>query len=133
MTGRALRRAATFYYLFPGGAEALVPTALSWSRECPFAVTVTFYNRHGAPTAWTIGRDLLAAGLRGPAGAGDVQLLPSLTHRGSVELILDGPDGLAGLRCPRGVLQRFLGATYRAVPAGAEVLPESWFERLVSS
>jgi hypothetical protein len=68
-------------------------------------------------------RELLAAGLDGPAGLGDVSLLPALDDPNRLELIVSNGTGHnACFRIPRAPLAAFLKATDRIVPMGSEVL-----------
>ncbi|MFE7491720.1 SsgA family sporulation/cell division regulator [Kitasatospora sp. NPDC057541] len=83
----------------------------------PFEVRLDFGAEEDA--VWVLSRDLLAAGLRGPAGEGDIHIEPGVTGE-HVFIALSGPDGVALLNAPVRPLARFLRATGRAVPVGAE-------------
>ncbi len=70
---------------------------------------------------WTFARELLAAGLDGWVGIGDVRVWPWTSPRGEfVAVSLSAPDGSALFEAPRRVLVRFLRRTYVAVPRGRE-------------
>lgn len=103
-----------------------VPIVLTWAPRNPLVVTLSFPNAYGGPVCWHVGRELLAAGLLGPAGLGDVTLLPDLVSAARLELILSSPTGRIGFRVPRATLVAFLKSTWRVVPAGAETMPAEW-------
>ena len=105
---------------------------LDWWVDRPFTVQFEFQDTDGWRT-WLVSRELLAAGLEGPAGVGDVQLFPSLDQADCTELVLSCPAGQLGALFTQAALSRFLEETYGHVPAGCEVLPESWFEELIRS
>jgi hypothetical protein len=105
-----------------------VPVLLIWSKHDPYEVGLVFpgTDRSGG-VRWRMARELLADGLAGPAGMGDVAVLPDLVYQGCVELVLSSPDGVIALRVPTRALRSFLRATWRQVPAGAEVQPADSF------
>ncbi|MFE2111076.1 SsgA family sporulation/cell division regulator [Kitasatospora sp. NPDC059463] len=94
----------------------------------PFAVHLDFGAEEGA--VWVVARDLLAAGLRGPVGEGDVHIEPSGTGE-HVFIALGGLSGVALLNAPTRPLARFLRATGRAVPVGSESGRIDW-DRCIS-
>jgi hypothetical protein len=98
--------------LGPGGPVALV---LTWSRADPLTVRMRFPE---AGVQWMVARELLALGLLGPAGLGDVTLLPDLDDPGHLELILSSPDGSVCLQLRRCELVGFLSAIWRLIPGG---------------
>lgn len=71
---------------------------------------------------WIIGRDLLADGLEGPAGEGDIRVWPvEEEHDGSdLYILLNPPDGTALLKAPAREIKAFLRETEAVVPRGAE-------------
>ena len=93
----------------------------SYDPADPYAVTMRLEARSGSVT-WTFARDLLADGLYGPAGDGDVQVWPCLSHHGEAIVIVElcSPDGTALLQTHSRALQQFVDSTFRAVPAGTE-------------
>ncbi|MFC5664310.1 SsgA family sporulation/cell division regulator [Kitasatospora misakiensis] len=98
----------------------------------PYAVQLDF---GGKGAVWVLARDLLAAGLHGPVGEGDVHIEPSGTGR-HVFIALGGPDGVALLNAPARPLARFLTETGRSVPVGSEsdrIDWDSWLHRLLSA
>ncbi|MFC9535663.1 SsgA family sporulation/cell division regulator [Streptomyces sp. NPDC056975] len=91
--------------------------------EDPYAVRLDFgAGEQGA--VWLLSRETLAAGLRGPAGDGDVHIAPS--EGGDVFIALGGGAGVALLTTPAGALARFLAATDELVPAGTEASRINW-------
>ncbi|MGV9351095.1 SsgA family sporulation/cell division regulator [Streptomyces spiralis] len=105
----------------PGGSVA-VPTRLSYSPYDPYAVEVTFRFGQACPVTWVFSRELLAEGLHGPCGQGDVRIWPVLgdARCEALCLVLSAPDGSAVLEVPTAVVERWLKRTYRVVPAGRE-------------
>ncbi|WP_084216478.1 SsgA family sporulation/cell division regulator [Pseudonocardia spinosispora] len=98
-----------------------VVVTMSWSHNDPYAVGLRFPGDDGV--YWLVARDLLASGLSGPAGLGDIAVFPDLANADCLELVLSSPDGAIALRIARAELAAFLDATYGHVPAGAEVQP----------
>ncbi|MDH6121495.1 SsgA family sporulation/cell division regulator [Kitasatospora sp. GAS204B] len=101
---------------------------LRYRADDPLAVRMAFPSeyslderldpRPGAEVVWVFARQLLATGLNLPTGLGDVHIRPS---RGPYTMVeLRAPEGIALLRFEAGDLRRFLSASYRCVPDGAE-------------
>ncbi len=99
-----------------------VSTELFWSPRCPDEVRLTFQTRR-SPVVWVVARELLAAGLDGPAGVGDLSLLPDLRDCRRLLLVLDTPNGRAVLRVRRDVLAGFL-AELPESPSGSGLADE---------
>jgi Streptomyces sporulation and cell division protein, SsgA len=96
-----------------------VPAELVYDTNEPLAVWVTFWSNSGESVVWVFSRELLAGGLTGPVGQGDIGIWPSRKESGySVCLALNSPDGSALLECERDDLVSFVARMY-------EVLPES--------
>ncbi|MDX3232416.1 SsgA family sporulation/cell division regulator [Streptomyces sp. ME19-01-6] len=98
-----------------------IPACLRYEREDPFAVRVSFpptASLDGEAVEWTFGRELLTAGLRGPAGSGDVQVWPCGPHRTVLEF--HAPEGMAMVQFDTDDLQLFLDRSYALVPEGSE-------------
>lgn len=95
----------------------VLEVTLSWRADDPYAVAVTF---PGLDQRWVFSRCLLAAGLTGPAGLGDVSILPDLTDPTRRELILSSPSGRIGFLLEVHAIEEFLGATWAIVAAGQE-------------
>jgi hypothetical protein len=100
--------------------EPIVVT-MTWSRDDPYAVGLRFPGEPGV--YWLVAREVLTAGLAGPAGLGDVAVFPDLFDPGYIELVLSSPDGAVGLRVPLLKLVAFLNETWRHVLPGTEVQP----------
>ena len=106
-----------FDFVRPGGDTAPVETELLYQADDPFAVTMRFHAG-GAVATWIMGRDLLIEGMTAPTGRGDVRLRP---HTGrTLVLELTSDRHVTVFRLPAGTLRKFLDATYRVVPPGAE-------------
>lgn len=71
---------------------------LSWCCADPWLVSVAFLTAPGTEVWWGIGRELLQAGVRYPAGLGDVSVLPDPTDPRYAELALSTDDGRCALR-----------------------------------
>ncbi|GAA1008903.1 SsgA family sporulation/cell division regulator [Streptomyces thermogriseus] len=100
-----------------------VPVTLHYDRRDPFAVRMTFpapATLEGVEACWTFARDLLAAGLKGSEGQGDVRVRPYGYDR--IALEFHSPEGTAVVHVPSGQIRRFLEATDELVPAGLEHL-----------
>ncbi len=106
-----------FDFVRPDGNIAPVETELLYEADDPFAVTMRFHAG-GTVATWVMGRDLLAEGMTGFAGKGDVRLRPHAARTLALELISD--RHVTVFRLPSGTLRKFLDATYRLVPPGAE-------------
>lgn len=94
--------------------------ALRYDDLDPLAVQIVFpaeASLDGTEVTWTFARELLDAGLRGPAGQGDVRIWPDGLGRSVVEL--HSAEGVAVLEFRGADLRRFLRQTYEAVPAEA--------------
>jgi hypothetical protein len=108
----------------PDRATLPVAASLRFVTSDPYAVHVTFRTgRHSDDpnVVWTFARQLLADGLTGPAGMGDVRVWPITERRGRVvALALCSPSGEALFEVPRDALSDFLQRTYAEVPPGYE-------------
>lgn len=108
--------------LITAEAEELpVSATLRYTAADPLAVHIDFPPEaalDGEGVTWTFGRALLEAGLRGPAGSGDVHIWPCGRDRTIMEF--HSPHGLALLQFRTPALRRFLLRTYAVVPSGQE-------------
>lgn len=103
--------------------EGATPVVSRWSYQVnePYTVSVAFQTEPGAWVEWVFARELLVDGLAGPAGIGDVRLRPRRTPgRTALVLEIESPEGHAVLELDREAASRFLNATTRMVPLGAE-------------
>jgi hypothetical protein len=103
--------------------ECATPVFSRWSYAArdPYVVTLAFRTRRGHWIEWCFARDLLAEGLREPAGLGDVRVRPDLASEDDVLVIeLESPDGYAIVEMRRAEVERFVDATAQVVAFGAE-------------
>ncbi|GGV13569.1 hypothetical protein GCM10010495_29350 [Kitasatospora herbaricolor] len=110
--------------------SALLRVTLRYRADDPLAVRMLFpaeYSLDATGTeeqparpevTWVFARQLLAAGLAGPAGIGDVHVRPALGPHTMVEL--RAAEGVALLRFDTPDLRHFLRLSFRAVPEGEE-------------
>lgn len=99
------------------------PAVLRYRCDDPLAVRVCFppqASLAGSHVEWVFGRDLLAAGLEGPAGEGDVRIRP--LGSGATVLEFHAAVGTAMVRTATEPLRSFLEESYRLVPAHSEHL-----------
>jgi hypothetical protein len=102
------------------GAVPLV-ASMCYSADDPFAIRMAFHVGADEPVEWIFARELLAAGLQGPAGEGDVQVWPS--EDGGLEVLnlaLSSPFGEAHFEAPRAATAEFLHRTYAMISRGRE-------------
>ncbi len=93
---------------------------LDYAAHEPYSVRATFRTSEG-DVNWVFARELLAEGLRKPAGDGDIAVWPSKNSSGDVFcLSLSSPNGQALMEAPRDEIEEFLMRTYTVVPAGSE-------------
>ncbi len=100
------------------GAVPLV-ASLDYCADDPYAIKMAFHVGADEPVEWIFGRELLAAGLRAPAGEGDVQVWPE-DRSDILNIALSSPFGEAHFEAPLSDTAEFLESTYGIVPAGAE-------------
>jgi hypothetical protein len=102
------------------GAVPLV-ASLDYCADDPYAIKMAFHVGADEPVEWIFGRELLAAGLEGPVGEGDVQVWPDDVDGADIlNIALSSPFGEAHFEAPRTELADFLQSSYGIVPAGAE-------------
>jgi hypothetical protein len=94
-----------------GCAPIRIRGVLRWTSTDPHVVAMVFHSGTRAEVTWLVDRDLLTAGVHGPAGLGDVSVLPDLCSDAHRELVLSSPDGHRGLRFPVAALTAFLERT----------------------
>jgi hypothetical protein len=115
----------------PSSLSAEIPAVLGYYRDNPYDVVITFSPGTADEATWVFGRELLAAGIEGPAGEGDVRIsMPSGDAVLSIEL--RSTEGQARLEADVLEVTAFLDSTYRLVPAGTERLDfDADLERLL--
>lgn len=107
----------------PGAVTVPVTAGLSYSRQDPYAVRMSFDVGTDEPVNWTFGRDLLAAGLHAPEGLGSVRTWPSAASAAGekiLNIVLGPPDGYARFEASAAGIEAFLDRTFELVPAGQE-------------
>ncbi|SOD89398.1 SsgA family sporulation/cell division regulator [Streptomyces sp. Ag109_G2-15] len=94
---------------------------LRYEPADPYVVRADFFTDADEPTEWVLGRDLLADGLRGSAGCGDIRIW-SAVSRGDqgMYIALGSPAGTALLEVPVQDVRTFLENTEALVPRGTE-------------
>ncbi|MCX4649346.1 MULTISPECIES: SsgA family sporulation/cell division regulator [unclassified Streptomyces] len=95
--------------------------SLRYETTDPYVVRAAFFTDTDEPVEWVLGRDLLADGLRGSAGCGDVRVW-SAVGRGdqAMYIVLGSPAGTALLEVPVEDVKSFLENTEAVVPRGTE-------------
>ncbi|WP_225823516.1 SsgA family sporulation/cell division regulator [Streptomyces naphthomycinicus] len=98
-----------------------LPAELRYSATDPYAVCLSV----GAPSAlsvdWVFARSLLAQGLHGPAGSGDVVVYPRRRHHpDALRILLRTRTGKAVLEVASAPVVAFLHRTDALVPPGTE-------------
>jgi hypothetical protein len=108
--------------------QTIVPlvASLYYSTEDPYAIRVAFHVGLDEPVEWIFARELLANGLKGRDGLGDVRVWPAPAQGGNaaeqvLHIELSSPFGEAHFEAPIRDVSDFLRRTYRIVPAGEEV------------
>jgi hypothetical protein len=95
--------------------------SLYYRGDDPYAIRMAFHVGTDDPVEWIFARDLLAEGLDGVAGDGDVRVWPSTAaHRDVLNLALSSPFGQAHFEAPLTAMTGFLLRTFEVVPAGRE-------------
>jgi len=100
-----------------------IPAVLHYDRADPFAVRMTFpapATLEGVDVSWTFARELLAAGLEGPEGDGDVRVRPYGYDRTVLEF--HAPEGTAVIHVHSRDVRSFLRRAAELVPVGLEHL-----------
>ncbi|WP_410676273.1 SsgA family sporulation/cell division regulator [Amycolatopsis sp. cmx-4-68] len=106
-----------------GAGPRPVPAELEYDTRDPYAVSVVLHAGASA-VRWLFGRDLLADGLLGRCGDGDVRIGPA-ADPALVVVELTSPEGAAVLEAPATDIAAFLDQTYDSIPAGSE---SDWFD-----
>ncbi|WTO34300.1 SsgA family sporulation/cell division regulator [Streptomyces achromogenes] len=115
-------RAVTAVVSVPDRRGAPLPARLRYDRADPYAVRLSLGRPGTGPVDWVFARDLLAEGLRRPAGEGDVLVFP---RHGclpdTLRIVLRRPGaGAALVELPASETERFLRDTWELVPPGTE-------------
>ncbi|MEU1306706.1 SsgA family sporulation/cell division regulator [Streptomyces shenzhenensis] len=113
-----------------GTGRFTVLAHLTYDAGDPFAVTAVFGHDGHVLARWRLDREMLAEGLRGPVGIGDVRLRPVATGMWQelrIDLLGDvRPDGgrhHAVVYAWAPAVAAFLRESREAVPPGREEVP----------
>jgi hypothetical protein len=108
--------------LIVAGHDGVPLTAgVSYRASDPYAVEMALDTGQADPVRWLFARDLLADGLRGHTGDGDVRIWPSTGgDPGLLNICLSSPDGQAHLQAPLAAVSSFLYRTFDVVRPGHE-------------
>lgn len=120
-----IRSPAVFELIALRAPVVPVKVNLTYHSRDPYAVQASFRTGGGSAVDWVFARDLLHAGLIGPAGRGDVRMQPLPNNPGRVQLELTSPSGHAMFTTCADALGEFLSRTFDAVPRGTEY---SWLD-----
>ncbi|MER7930249.1 SsgA family sporulation/cell division regulator [Streptomyces sp. NPDC096057] len=95
--------------------------------DMPAVITVEFLAERGPSLVWLIGRELLFLGATAMSGSGDVRMWPTLPGgRPSSWLLLESEEVEALFEVPTAALVEWIEATYRVIPAEAEMAGLNW-------
>src|SRR6478736_7608960 len=108
--------AATEMILLSEAALPAVNAELRYSTEDPYAVQMLLSVDQSPAISWVFGRELLMAGVRMPAGIGDVQVYP--THDGVIIELRSGSTA-ARLLAHIPDFTEFTDRSLQIVPFGA--------------
>lgn len=99
----------------------------SFSAKDPYAVSLIFDAEGERPVRWVFSRELLAEGLTGLAGDGDVVLWPESALSGHDNLWIEvGAAHTALFEIPAKPVAEWVAATYAMVPRGQEMAEADW-------
>ncbi|MEU0952502.1 SsgA family sporulation/cell division regulator [Streptomyces niveus] len=98
-----------------------LPVRLTYRATDPYAVEAVFNPGDGQAT-WVFARDLLADGLRGRTGSGDVAVWTSSSDSADARTFIElsPPAGTALISLPHACVREFLDQTTGIVATGAE-------------
>ena len=95
--------------------------SLFYRGDDPYAIRMAFHVGTDDPVEWIFARDLLAAGLREPAGDGDVRVWPGAgVDQRVLNISLSSPFGQAHFEAPLAAMSQFLQRTFEVIPGGRE-------------
>lgn len=102
------------------GLRVSVPARLRYHRADPYAVHLDCHTDLEEPITWLFARELLADGLEGWAGVGDVTIRRSSADPELLAIALSTPGQTAVLHTPADPVRDFLQLCLGVVPFGAE-------------
>ncbi|MGX7827527.1 SsgA family sporulation/cell division regulator [Actinokineospora sp. 24-640] len=100
-----------------------IPVRSRWTYRTgePFTIAAAFQTDNDSWVEWVFARDLLLAGLSGPAGEGDVRFHPAEESGVGVLMVeIESPDGHAVLVLDHADVAAFAATTAAMVPIGGE-------------
>lgn len=106
----------------PSGQATPLVANLSYSAGDPYAVRIAFHVGLDEPVEWIFARDLLAGGIEGREGIGDVRVWlgdGADAHR-VLNIELSSAFGQALFEAPAAGVAAFLARIYQLVPEGSE-------------
>jgi hypothetical protein len=101
--------------------DAELAGQLSYDPSDPLAVSLAIGTECDEPVVWVFARDLLAAGVEGAAGEGDITIEPASGPRGRELRITLATDCLATMIVPREPVVDFLASAYTILPIDCEM------------
>ncbi|WP_203335546.1 SsgA family sporulation/cell division regulator [Nocardioides limicola] len=118
---QVLARPVVFDCVDDHGRATPLAATFSYDPITPYSVAVTFHTRD-TDVRWEFGRDLLAQGLRAPAGEGDVALWPCPSPTGGMVLMVElrSPEGELLAQAPLDAVATFVTDSQELVPLGQE-------------
>jgi hypothetical protein len=96
--------------------DARLEAELRYDPSDPLAVVLAIGTQCDEPVVWVFARDLLASGIAGSIGEGDITIEPADRD---IRITL-ATDCLATMLAPRNRVVEFLVETFTRVPSGAE-------------
>ncbi|MPY38394.1 SsgA family sporulation/cell division regulator [Streptomyces adustus] len=106
---------------------------LRYEPTDPYTVRALFCLGTHELAEWILGRDLLAHGLTGPAGHGNIRIRPTTGPGGhTLHIALGPPPDTALLEAPAHDIKTFLKDTQALVPHGTESAHIDWETELTN-
>ena len=100
-----------------------LPAQLHYDMTDPYAVRLSLGAPAAKPVNWVFARDLLAEGVRRPAGTGNVLVFPGHRCRPHfMRILLRSTAGAALVEISASEVATFLRQTFLLVPSGSESL-----------